>query len=124
MHFNQFIRLPFLCLWVWMVSLSLSLPAFAQGSINKPTLPDGSSATNNFFADFKKIAKGSGEVAIYSIYALMWVVAGWLIIGGAIEGRKRGEWGNFWLGLFIALILVLAGGYFLSFGEESLGNLN
>ena len=116
---------PFRHFCIWFVTSLVTMAHFqpALAAITKPDLPDGSQPTNNFFADLKKIFKGTGEVAIYGIYIVVFVVATILIVSGANEGRKKGDWGNFWLGIFIAAVLVVAGAYFLASAEEGLNNL-
>ena len=90
------IRKPFRNSCIWLFTLLVSTVHFkpALAVITKPDLPDGSAPTNNFFADLKKIFKGTGEVAIYGIYIVVWIVAAILIISGANEGRRKGDWGK------------------------------
>ncbi len=93
--------------------------------ITAPTLPDGSAASDNFISDMGKIIKGGFQLGIYALLAAGWLIAGYLIIQGAIAiYQKQGGVGGFFLGLFIAFVMVLAMTYFLDKGETALDDID
>ena len=57
------------------------------------------------------------EVAVY-------LVAAYLIIFGLITGWKKSEWGQFFLGIVLAIVMFVVSTYFLSQGESALEGLN
>lgn len=105
-------------LYVFIASIFATAPALAK--INKPKLPDGSESTDNLFADLKNLFTNGGALVLTILAFVTWVVAAALVIGSVKKGRERGEWGEFWMSLLIAAILVFVGIYFLSKGQEQL----
>ncbi len=92
--------------------------------ITTPTLPDGSAASDNFIGDMGKVLKGAFQLGIYALLAGGWLVAGYLIIQGAIAMfQSKGGAGQFFMGIFVAFVMVLAMTYFLDKGETALDDI-
>ncbi len=110
--------------FIYLSTLLASEPALA--AINKPKLPDGSAASDNIVGDLGKVIQGIGTFVLYLILVAGYVVAAYLVINGAWSMFKEREGGvaKFFLGVFIAIVMVLMTTYFLSEGETALQNFN
>lgn len=105
-------------LYVFVASIFATSPILAK--INKPKLPDGSESSDNLFEDLKKLFTGGGDLVLVILAFVVWIVAAVLVLSGVKKGKERGEWGDFWISLLIAAVLVFVGIYFLSKGQEQL----
>ena len=108
---------------VWLAVCAYTYSAMTFAQIQRPKLPDGSEATDNFFGDIKKLGFGAGEVILILIAVVVFGAAAYGVVKGAIQGYSAGRWGDFWISIVVGVILVFIAIYFIALGFEALENL-
>lgn len=100
------------------IAIATPIQCFAQ--ITPPTTP-GVDGTDPI-ASGKAISKGIAEIFIYLLFIIAFIAAAWAAIDGLFRGLRKGEWGQFAVGLGSALIMLIFVGWVLSQGETALAN--
>ena len=100
--------------------ITVATPIQVYAQITVPTTP-GVDGTDPI-ASGKAISKGIAEIFIYLLFIIAFIAAAWAAISGLFQGLRKGEWGQFAVGLGSALIMLIFVGWVLSQGETALTN--
>lgn len=100
--------------------IAIGTPLHVYAAITAPTTAGVTG--NDPIASGKAISKGIAEIFIYLLFIIAFIAAAWAAIAGLLQGLRKGEWGQFAVGLGSALIMLIFVGWVLSQGESALTN--
>ena len=103
-----------------MAGIAIGTPLQVYAAITPPTTPGVTG--NDPIAAGKAVSKGIAEIFIYLLFIIAFIAAAWAAIAGLFQGLRKGEWGQFAVGLGSALIMLIFVGWVLSQGETALAN--
>ena len=99
------------------------LPILGSAQINAPKIGGKELSGDDPVNDLKLVASGFGEIVLLVLQFVVYIVGGYMVIVGFIEGWKKGEWGKFAVGIIIVFVMLFISAYFFTQGESALEGL-